>query len=77
MSGEKGYINAPYCLECQTKHLSRAEHHGEDLVTATQDNPEMRQEAQEMLDNIRQMRKRVDEIRINELARKKLDEGGI
>jgi hypothetical protein len=37
----------------------------------------MRQQAQEMLDQIRQMRKKVDEIRIENLARKKIEEAGI
>jgi hypothetical protein len=74
---EESYMSKPYCLECQTKHLNRAEHHAEDLVTSAQDDPELREEAQDMLDQIRGMRKRVDELRINELARRKLEEGGI
>jgi len=72
--GEEGYINKPYCLECETKHLNRAEHHAEDLVTASADDPAMRQNAQKMLDNIRKMRKQVDEMRIEELAKKKLND---
>jgi hypothetical protein len=37
----------------------------------------MRQKAQQMLDQIRQMRKKVDEIRVEQLARKKIEEAGI
>jgi TolA-binding protein len=69
---EENYMNKPYCLECMVKHLSRAEHHGEDLVTASRDNPELRQKAQEILDQTRDMRKQIDEMRVNELAMQKL-----
>jgi hypothetical protein len=75
--GEAAYMKPEYCLECAGKHSNRLEHHFEDMVTATENNPDLRQEAQEMLDNIRQMRKKVDELRIKEMARKKLEEGGI
>jgi hypothetical protein len=62
-----------YCLECLNKHLSRAEHHSEDLWTSSKDNPQLRVEAQEMLDQIREFRKRIDAMRIDELAKKKAD----
>jgi|GEM_PF-6706512 TolA-binding protein len=75
--GEEGYMNKNFCLECSSKHANRLEHHFEDMVTATHNEPELRQQAQEMLDQIRQMRKKIDEVRINELAKKKLKEGGI
>lgn len=70
---EETYMNKAYCLECATKHSNRLEHHFEDLVTATKDNPNLRQEAQNMLDKIREIRKRIDELRINEMAKKKLN----
>jgi predicted outer membrane protein len=70
--GEETYMDKEYCLECATKHSNRLEHHLEDLVTSQKDNPELRSEAQEMLDKIREIRKRIDDMRINELAYKKL-----
>jgi TolA-binding protein len=77
MPDEKGYMDKGFCMDCLNKHLSRAEHHGEDFITGTRDDPELRQQAQEMLDQIRDMRKRVDNLRIEALARKKIEEAGI
>jgi len=70
--GEETYMNIGYCLECGTKHANRIEHHLEDFVTATKDNPRLRAIAQELLDKQREIRKRLDELRIEELAKKKL-----
>jgi predicted nuclease with TOPRIM domain len=70
--GEETYMDKEYCLECATKHSNRLEHHLEDLQTATANNPELRTEAQNLLDNIRQIRKRIDTLRIEELAKKRL-----
>jgi hypothetical protein len=44
------------------------EHHLEDLQTASRDNPELREKAQEMLDQIRDIRKEIDQLRIQQLA---------
>jgi len=66
--GEETYMNKNYCLECGTKHINRLEHHLEDLQTATRDNPELREKAQEMLDQIRDIRKEIDQLRIEQLA---------
>jgi erythromycin esterase-like protein len=66
---EEEYINPAYCLECLTKHGNRVEHHLEDLVTASKDDPELRRQAQEMLDKAREIRKQVDDLRIKELAK--------
>jgi predicted RNase H-like nuclease (RuvC/YqgF family) len=65
--GEEGYMNKNYCLECGTKHINRLEHHLEDLQTATRDDPEMRKKAQDMLDQIRDLRKELDQLRIEQL----------
>lgn len=71
---EQDYMNKPYCLECIVKHLSRAEHHQEDLVTSSRDNPALRADAQDVLDQIRDLRKRADELRVEEMMRKKEEE---
>lgn len=68
---EKDYLNPNYCLECMEKHSNRLEHHLEDLVTATKDNPALRSEAQDLLDRTRELRKAVDELRIREIAKLK------
>jgi hypothetical protein len=49
----------------------------EDLVTGSRNNEQMKQQAQEMVEQMRDIRRKIDELRINELARKKLREGGI
>jgi hypothetical protein len=71
MSEEK-YIKPEYCLECSSKHANRLEHHYEDIVTATKDNPRLREQAQNILDDVREIRKKTDEIRIEELAKNRL-----
>ena len=68
---EETYMNKAYCLECATKHSRDLEHHLEDLVTASKDNPQLRQWAQEMVDKTREIRKQIDELRIRELAKMK------
>lgn len=70
--GEETYMNKTYCLECATKHSNRLEHHLEDLQTSTKDNPEMRADAQNLLDQIRDVRKKIDILRVNQLAKEKL-----
>jgi hypothetical protein len=70
--GEQNYMDKVYCLECMSKHSNRLEHHCEDLLTSSKDRPELRKIAQEMLDQSRDMRKAVDELRIDELAKKRL-----
>jgi hypothetical protein len=72
--GEQKYMDKGFCLDCMEKHAQRMEHHGEDMVTATADDPELRQKAQEVLDAQREIRKRVDEIRVEEKAKKLLRE---
>jgi hypothetical protein len=69
---ENDYMDKKYCLECATKHANRLEHHYEDIVSASKDDPQMRQNAQNMLDKVRELRKETDEMRINELAKGKL-----
>lgn len=71
---EETYVNKPYCLECASKHSNRSEHHFEDLLTATKDDPDMREKAQELLDAQRNIRKEVDEMRIEEKAKQRLQE---
>ncbi|MEM1543718.1 MAG: hypothetical protein QW795_03450 [Candidatus Bathyarchaeia archaeon] len=68
--GEEIYMNKNYCLECGTKHVSRLEHHLEDLVTSSKDDKELREQAQDLLDKVRDIRKVLDEMRIRELAKK-------
>jgi hypothetical protein len=46
-------------------------HHLEDLNTGAKDNPELREEAQQMVDQVREVRRKIDEIRVNELAEEK------
>ena len=69
--GESTYINPEFCLECATKHSRDLEHHLEDGVTATRGMPE-RERFQDLVDRIRLLRKDIDDMRINELAKKKL-----
>jgi hypothetical protein len=71
---EKDYMNKPYCLECMSKHAQRMEHHGEDLVSASKDDPELRETAQELLDKQRDIRKEIDNLRVEERAKKMLSE---
>lgn len=70
--GEETYMNKEYCLECATKHSNRLEHHLEDLQTSAIDNPELRSEAQDLLDKVRSVRKKIDSLRVEELAKKRL-----
>lgn len=70
--GEEIYMDKEYCLECGTKHISRVEHHLEDLVTSSKDDKETRALAQELLDKAREIRKVLDEMRIKELAKKQV-----
>jgi hypothetical protein len=72
--GEETYMNKPYCLECGVKHSRDAEHHLGDLVTASKDDPEMREKAQELLDKQRDIRREIDNLRIEERAKKILTE---
>jgi predicted ribosome quality control (RQC) complex YloA/Tae2 family protein len=53
------------------KHAQRMEHHGEDFLVATKDDPELREKAQKLLDQQRDIRKEIDEIRIDQLAEEK------
>lgn len=68
--GEEVYMDKGYCLECGTKHISRVEHHLEDLVTSSKDDKELREKAQELLDRTREIRKVLDELRIKEMAKR-------
>jgi queuine/archaeosine tRNA-ribosyltransferase len=77
MAAEDEYVKPQYCLSCSAKHSRDLEHHLEDLETGSKENPELRQQAREMIDQIRDVRKRIDDLRIESLARKKLEEGGI
>jgi hypothetical protein len=43
-------------------------------VTGSEDNPELREKAQSLLDDQRNIRKEVDEIRVEEKAKKLLRE---
>lgn len=70
--GEETYMDKGYCLECMTKHSRDFEHHAEDLVTASKNNPNLRDVAQDIVDNARDLRKQVDELRVEEYAKKKL-----
>lgn len=49
-------------------------HHLEDLITGSKDKPELRELARQMVDKVRDLRRDIDELRINELARKKIKE---
>lgn len=70
--GEETYMDKPYCLECSVKHGRDVEHHLSDLVTSSKNDPRLREKAQTLLDNQRDIRKALDEMRIEELANKKL-----
>jgi hypothetical protein len=70
--GEQTYMDKGYCLECMGKHSRDLEHHLEDFVTSSKDNPDLRAEAQVMVDAVRDIRKNIDDLRLDELARKKL-----
>lgn len=70
--GEETYMNKEYCLECMGKHSQRLEHHAEDLFTSSRDNPELREIATDFLDKARDLRKTIDNLRIEELSKKKL-----
>ena len=72
MPNEKGYMDKSFCLDCLPKHSNYAEHHASDFVTGTKDEPELRAKAIEILDKIRDMRKEIDDIRVNELAKERL-----
>lgn len=74
---EQDYMNKTYCLECSTKHANRLEHHLEDLVTSSENKPELRTLAQQLLDNTRDVRKVIDNMRIEEMANKQQDLQGI
>ena len=56
------------------KVLNTPIHHLEDLETGSKDNPEMREQARELIDQAREIRRKVDEMRIDELAKKKLQD---
>jgi hypothetical protein len=43
------------------------------MVTSTKDEPELRAEAQGLLDQVRDIRKRIDEMRIEEMAKKRAE----
>ncbi len=72
---EDEYVKPTFCLSCSAKHSRDLEHHLEDLETGTRNDPQMRQAARELIDQARDLRRKIDELRINELARKKLEEG--
>jgi len=59
------------------KGLKLPIHHLEDLETGSEGDPELRQQAREMIDQARGLRKRIDDLRIEALAQRKLEEGGI
>lgn len=46
------------------------------MVTSSKDNPELRATAQALLDQVRDIRKRIDEMRIEELAKKRAEAMG-
>jgi cytochrome c553 len=72
MTKEDDYVKPSYCLSCAGKHSRDLEHHLEDLETGSKDNPEMREQARDLIDEARDIRRKVDEMRIEELAKKKL-----
>jgi len=72
--GIETYMDKGYCLECGVKHTRDVEHHLEDLITASKDNPELRELGQDLVDRIREIRRQLDDLRVNELARKKLEQ---
>jgi len=74
---EDEYVKPQFCLSCSAKHSRDLEHHLEDLETGTRENPEMRQQARELIDQARELRRKIDQMRIDDLARKKLEQGGI
>lgn len=74
---EDDYVKPQFCLSCSAKHSRDLEHHLEDLETGSEGDPELRQQAREMIDQARGLRKRIDDLRIESLAQKKLEEGGI
>jgi len=74
MSNEDAYVAPSYCLSCSAKHSRDLEHHLEDLETGSKENPEMREQARDMIDDARDLRRRIDEMRIEELAKKKVKE---
>jgi len=43
------------------------------MVTSTKDSPELRAEAQNILDQIRDIRKKIDEMRLEAMARKRAE----
>jgi hypothetical protein len=74
MAEDDDYVKPAFCLSCSAKHSRDLEHHLEDLETGTEDDPELRQQAREMIDQARNIRKRIDDLRIEALARKKLEQ---
>jgi len=71
MSQEDAYVDPKFCISCAGKHSRDLEHHLEDAITGSKDNPELRQEAQQMVDQVREIRRKIDEIRIDQLAEEK------
>jgi hypothetical protein len=71
MTQEDEYIKPTYCLSCSAKHSRDLEHHLEDLETGS--SGRMRQDARDMIDQARNLRRRIDNMRIEELAKKKLN----
>jgi len=66
--GEEKYMDEDYCLECATKHARDVEHHLEDLVTGA--SPELKDVALKLKEEARQLRKKIDNLRVLELAKK-------
>jgi len=73
MSSEDAYVAPSYCLSCSAKHSRDLEHHLEDLETGSRGNPELREQARDMIDQARELRRKIDEMRIDELAKQKLN----
>lgn len=74
MSQEDEYVKPKYCLSCSAKHSRDLEHHLEDLRTGSSNDTELRAKAQEMIDKARDLRREIDNMRIDERAKEKLQE---
>jgi queuine/archaeosine tRNA-ribosyltransferase len=72
MSQEDAYMEPKYCLSCASKHSRDTEHHLEDYNVSARNNLELREVAQRLLEKAREIRRAVDDIRINELAKERL-----
>lgn len=63
-----------YCLECAWKHSRDLEHHLEDAVTYTKEAGK-RMMFQSLVDKVREIRKKIDELRLKEKGSSENPEG--